>query len=128
MSLMESSQYTSFSNCEVKLLPWSVKISLGTPTLENKIISSLTTCPVSIDIKGTASSHMVAQTHTTSTNLLALRLRNNGPMMSMAILSKGESTVGNGMRGATACLLRAVFWHSAQPRQYSSTSLKRVSQ
>jgi hypothetical protein len=44
----------------MKLLPWSVSISLGIPTLENKLIKALETVLASWSLNAIASGYLVA--------------------------------------------------------------------
>jgi hypothetical protein len=44
----------------MKLLPWSVGISLGIPTLENKLIEAFETVLVSWSLNALASGYLVA--------------------------------------------------------------------
>ena len=48
--------------------------------------------------------------------------------MSMAIRSKGVSTIGSGTSGAGTLRPGAVFWHSGQDLHISATSLNTVGQ
>ena len=56
---MCNSLQSSFIKAEVKLLPWSDRISFGIPVIENISIRELATVSASITFNGTASGYFV---------------------------------------------------------------------
>lgn len=56
---MSRSWYTCFKRLDIKLVPWSVKISRGNPTLEKNWTNEKATILAFTDFKGNTSGYLV---------------------------------------------------------------------
>ena len=89
---------------DVKLDPWSDKISSGNPSLAKVSHNASATVVASVLLRGMASGYRVAKSIIVKIYLFPLFVLRSGPTMSMAIHLKGSFIVGSGCRGAR-CLM-----------------------
>uniref|UniRef100_A0A673ZV90 Regulatory associated protein of MTOR complex 1 n=1 Tax=Salmo trutta TaxID=8032 RepID=A0A673ZV90_SALTR len=85
---------------DIKLDPWSVWITLGSPNVEKNFTSAFTTVLAVIVRRGIASGYRVALHIIVSKNWLPDLVFGNGPTQSIITFSNGSPTTGIGQSGA----------------------------
>ncbi len=108
----------------MKLVPWSVWITLGRPKVEKNLIRLLIIVLAVIVRRGIASRYRVALHIMVSRNWLPVRVFGNGPTQSIITRSNGSPITGIGWSGTrgSGWFTFPVSWHTWQVLQYCTMS------